>query len=53
MEIFATTDNGEAIKAVGRSDSNVIALPVDSRAWFCVERQNLSFFKDSELGERV
>jgi iron(III) transport system ATP-binding protein len=53
MEIFATTDNGEAIKAVGRSDSKVIALPVDSRAWFCVERQNLSFFRDSELGERV
>jgi iron(III) transport system ATP-binding protein len=53
MEIFATTDNGEALKAVGRSDSNVIALPIDSRAWFCVERENLSFFKDNELGERV
>ena len=53
MEIFATTDNGEALKAVGRSDSQVIALPIESRAWFCVERKNLSFFEDNELGERV
>ena len=53
MEIFATTDNGEALKAVGRSESKLIALPIDSRAWFCVETKNLSFFKDSELGERV
>jgi iron(III) transport system ATP-binding protein len=53
MEIFAITDNGEALKAVGRSDSKLIALPIGGRAWFCVERENLSFFKNNELGERV
>jgi iron(III) transport system ATP-binding protein len=53
MEIFAITDNGEALKAVGRSDPKIIALPIDSPARFCVERKNLSFFKDDELGERV
>lgn len=53
MEVFATTQAGETLKAVARPDPDVIALPAGSPVTLSVARSDLIFFEDSATGERL
>lgn len=53
MEVFATTDTGEELKAVARPDPAVVALEEGSTITFSAARDDLLFFEDSETGRRV
>ena len=53
MEVFATTDAGETLKALARPDPAIIALPEGSRLTFIADRGDLSFYEDSDTGARL
>lgn len=53
MEVFATTAEGEELKAVARPDPRIVALPQGSPAVFTVKRDDVSCFEDSDTGARV
>ncbi len=53
MEVFATTEAGENLKALARPDPAVINLPHGSALTFLVNRADLSFYEDSQTGARL
>ncbi|MDF0597621.1 ABC transporter ATP-binding protein [Psychromarinibacter halotolerans] len=53
MEVFATTETGETLKAVARPDPAVVDLPEGSPVTFTAPRSDLLFFEDNETGKRI
>ena len=53
MEVFATTQSGEELKAVSRPDPKIIGLRPGSPILLAVTREDLSFFDAGETGARI
>ena len=53
MEVFATTEAGEHLKAVSRPDPEVIGRTHGSPITFAAQRDDLIFFAPGETGSRI
>ena len=53
MEVFATTEGGERLKAVSRPDPEVIARPQGAGIVLAAPRDDLIFFAKGETGARI
>ena len=53
MEVFATTESGEKLKAVSRPDPRVIGRSHGSPISFAANLEDLNFFSDGETAARI
>ena len=53
MEVLTITQCGEKLKSLARPDPAVIELTEGSPVTLLVERDDLAFFEDTEIGRRI